>query len=152
MYIDAIEVIIRMTKGDGDNMPDTSSLKAAALKKSLALSIDKTTLKEMGFTHYRVTQGGEKSASIEFQDGIIIGYPTLKVRVYAYPDMGQVMADVFGDDRVRLGECFSYKVNVGLSEFYFVDANGYTQCQRMTAEMKTPEFFDEKIRHKAVEL
>jgi len=29
MYIDAIEVIIRMTKGDGDNMPDTSSLKAA---------------------------------------------------------------------------------------------------------------------------
>lgn len=36
--------------------------------------------------------------------------------------------------------------------FNFIDANGYTEASRVTAEMKSPEIFDEKVRAKTVEL
>lgn len=149
--VEAVELIIRMTKGEGE-LPDMTGLKAAGIKKLVSLSVDHETLRSFGYTHYRVVKGGEKSATLSIEDGKIEGHPTLQVRLYAYPDMNQVTARIFGDDLVRVSECFSYRIERNGQQFHFIDANGYTEASRVIAEMKSPDVFDEKIRPKAVAL
>jgi hypothetical protein len=149
--VEAVELLIRMTKGEGE-LPDVSGLKAPAIRKLFSLSVDRETLKDFGYTHFRIIKAGEKSASLTISDGSLIGYPTLQVRLYAYPDMFQVRASAFGDQLMQISECFSYKVERDDEKFFFIDANGYTEASRVTAEMKSPEIFDEKVRAKTVEL
>ncbi len=150
-YIDAVEATIRMTKSEGE-LPDLSGMKASAIKKLIALSVDGETLKELGYTHYRVIKGGEKSDTLNVSDGAIDGYPTLKVRIYRYPDFMGNKADVFYKDRATLGSAFSYRIPSGDGNFFFIDANGYTEPVRVNSEMKPPEFFDEKLRSKCTEV
>lgn len=87
-FIDAVEMSIRMTKGEGD-FPDLSDLNQSEIEKLIVLSIDNESLKGFGYTHYRIINSGEKSSTILIKDGVIEGYPTLEVRLYAYPDFNQ---------------------------------------------------------------
>jgi hypothetical protein len=150
-FIDSVELTICMSKSEGI-LPDLTGKTASEIKKSLILSVDINSLKDFGFTHYRIINDGGKSKSLCISDGHISGYPTLKVRIYSYPDMDNVKCSSV-EDKILLSECFSYKLDIGTgSDFFFIDANGYTDTMRVTAEMKPPEFFDEKIRHKCVQL
>lgn len=150
--IDALEITVQMSKLT-EELPNTAGMKKQALVKALELSVDSEKLKEFGFTHYRVIAAGAKSETLKIEDGKIDGFPTLKVRLYAYPDMNQVTAKAFGDDRAKIGECFSYRVNVPeSSDCYFEDQNGYTDIGRVTGEMKSPEWFAEKLMAKCVPL
>jgi hypothetical protein len=151
-YIDALEVVIQMTKST-ENIPDFSGKKKGEIAKLLKLSVDAETLKDFGFTHYRVIKGGEKSESIKISDGCLEGFPTLKLRLYAYPDMNQVRGRPLSDDQATIGSCFSYQVQGGPSDnCFFEDQNGYTDIIRVTGEMKPPEWFEEKVMQKCVVL
>ena len=151
-YIDALEVVIQMTKST-EEIPDFLGKKKSDISKSLKLSVDVETLKGFGYTHYRVIKAGEKSDSIQISDGKLEGYPTLKLRLYAYPDMKQVKCSPFSDDRANIGACFSYQVMGGASnECFFEDHNGYTDIVRVSSEMKPPEWFAEKVMQKCISL
>ena len=151
-YIDALEVTIQMTKTSSE-LPNLAGIKATAIKKALKLSVDAETLKGFGLTHYRVIKSGEKSDTISFADGQITGYPTLKVRVYSYPDMANVKGSIFHDDKAAFGSCFSYLIDFPSDEpCYFEDQNGLTDISRVTSEMKPSEWFEEKLMEKCIAL
>lgn len=149
-FVDAIEATIAMTKSEGT--ADLSKMKAAEIKKSMMLIVNDEVLKELGFTHYRVMKGGEKSETISFEAGGVSGYPTLKVRVYCYPDRKAMKGDVFRDDRALLGSAFTYKLGSNSDDFFFFDGNGETDVVRAENECKTPDVFDEKVLAKCTTL
>jgi hypothetical protein len=149
--IDAIELTIRMTKGEGDP-PNLADLKAAEIRKIVSLSVDHDTLKSFGYTHYRVIKGGEVSSSLSIADGKLEGYPTLQVRIYAYPDGKQVTANVPGEDLLRVADCFSYGVESNGRQFHFIDRNGYSSALRVKEEVASSGSFDEVIGPRAIAL
>lgn len=150
-YIDAIELTIQMSKGEG-NMPDLSNKKSSEIKKMFSLLVNGNVLKDIGYTHYRVVKSGEKSDTLAIAAGSISGFPTLKVRIYRYPDFRGNKADVFRSERALAGSAFMYKISDGVNEYIYLDANGLTEALRLNNEMKSPEFFDEKLREKCTEL
>ena len=153
-YIEAIEVVIGMINPEAaEHLPSFAGKKKKQILESIKLKVDHKTLKNFGYTHYRIIKAGEKSDTMIIGDGTLEGYPTLKVRLYSYPDWNNVSAKPFGDDKSKICACFKYSVEAeGKDPFYFDDRCGCTDISRVTAEMKSPEFFDQKIRQKAVEL
>lgn len=155
-----IEVVVPMTKGSGDDFPDVSGLSTKEIKKIITLSVDTDTLMSFGFTHYKVIKDGIKSNTITIDDGEIVGYPTLQVRLYG--PMGSVKVDFTKDaepsecaTNVTLGECFSYKVALaGDSQpFYFEDQNGYTTLAGIfNKSLDDINEFELKIAPKCIEL
>jgi hypothetical protein len=149
--IDSVELTIPMTKYEG-TLPRITDMKASSIKKLFALTVNADAIKDLGYTHYRIIKAGEKSDSLRISDGKLEGFPTLKVRIYRYPDFMGNKADVFGKDRAAAGGAFLYNFGGSESDCYFLDANGETQALRIMSEMKSPDYFDDKLRSKCVEL
>lgn len=145
-YIDSLEVIVPMTKL-ADSLPYLEGMKKVEIREALQLSVDVEELRNLGFTHYRVIQGGVDSNTLKISDGKISGYPTLKVRIYA---IALVEGNVFDDDRARIGSCFSYRLVTSDSECCYEDCNGYTSIRRVSAEIKSAAWFAEKIEPRCI--
>lgn len=75
--VEAVELVIRMTKGEGE-IPDMTGLKAAGIKKLVSLSVDHETLRSFGYTHYRVVKGGRSPPRSRLRTGKLRGIPPFR--------------------------------------------------------------------------
>jgi len=137
------QCIIPLSKGEGyqPNFPiDFSKRK---LKNMFTIEVDRDILKELKVEFYKIISKGLKDIHVD-SEGIIEGYPTLKVKLYT------INTFLFYTHSVKLGEAFSVKFYdektwKGRDPFYFEDWNGKTTLKGLFSSKPLTELHQELL-------